>query len=181
MNYTAIMTRNTLTALTFLLCAALLVTSCGGETRKKFGLGRQAPDEFDVTKQAPLEMPPDYNLRPPQPGAERPQAQKASQQAREKLIGQQQDKQRGDLTRGESALLDKARADRANPEIRRIVNRETANMESGKRPVVDRLFNWGNTIEPATLVDAPAEMKRLKTNKDKNRPVTAGETPKIEQ
>jgi hypothetical protein len=175
------MTRNIFITTTLLLCAALLVSNCGDSTRKKLGLGRQAPDEFDVAKQAPLELPPDYELRPPQPGAERPQEQKASEQAREKLIGKAQGTQRGDLTRGEATLLDKAGADKANPKIRRIVNRETARLDSDNRPVVDRLFNWGNTIEPATLVDAPAEMKRLKKNNNKDRPVTAGETPKIEQ
>ncbi len=37
------------------------------------GLNRARPDEFAVARQAPLVIPPDYSLSPPQPGAPRPQ------------------------------------------------------------------------------------------------------------
>jgi len=40
-------------------------------------------DEFAVVTKAPLIMPPDYNLRPPRPGAARPQEQSERQQAAE--------------------------------------------------------------------------------------------------
>ena len=37
------------------------------------GLDKQAPDEFSVVARAPLELPPDYSLRPPRAGTLRPQ------------------------------------------------------------------------------------------------------------
>jgi hypothetical protein len=47
--------------------AALLVGGCA-----RGGLDRARPDEFAVARQAPLVIPPDYALVPPQPGATRP-------------------------------------------------------------------------------------------------------------
>ena len=48
---------------------------------------RDRPDEMAVTRQAPLVVPPDFNLTPPQPGAPRPAQDTASQQALEALFG----------------------------------------------------------------------------------------------
>jgi hypothetical protein len=43
---------------------------------------RTGPDEFAVETRAPLTLPPDFDLRPPQPGAPRPQDVPASEKAR---------------------------------------------------------------------------------------------------
>ena len=40
------------------------------------------PDEFAVESRAPLTIPPDFALRPPQPGAPRPQETTAAERAR---------------------------------------------------------------------------------------------------
>src|ERR1700744_5901114 len=47
-------------------CAAL--SGCDS-LRKAAGLNKKSPDEFAVTTKAPLVIPPDFNLRPPLPGA----------------------------------------------------------------------------------------------------------------
>ena len=46
------------------------------------GIERTGPDEFAVESRAPLVVPPDFDLRPPQPGAPRPQEKTASEKAR---------------------------------------------------------------------------------------------------
>jgi hypothetical protein len=63
---------------------ALLATTaaCG-----RSGFDRARPDEFAVGRQAPLVIPPDYALRPPQPGAARPQDASPSSQALDALFG----------------------------------------------------------------------------------------------
>lgn len=71
-----------------LLPALLLLGGCGEEMRKSFGLGKNAPDEFQVVRRAPLSLPPDFALRPPQPGAVRPQEGSATEQARSAILGQ---------------------------------------------------------------------------------------------
>lgn len=50
-------------------------------------LGRERPDEMAVQRQAPLVVPPDFNLVPPSPGAPRPAEATASEQALEALFG----------------------------------------------------------------------------------------------
>ena len=48
---------------------------------------RIRPDEFAVSRQAPLVVPPDFSLTPPAPGAPRPVEQSAAQQAQDALFG----------------------------------------------------------------------------------------------
>ena len=64
--------------------AALLLTS--GCASGGF-LSRERPDEFAVQRQAPLVVPPDFNLVPPAPGAPRPAEGTSQQQAMEALFG----------------------------------------------------------------------------------------------
>ena len=46
------------------------------------GLSPSAPDEFAVESRAPLTIPPDFDLRPPTPGAPRPQEVAAAEKAK---------------------------------------------------------------------------------------------------
>jgi len=75
---------------------------------------RARPDEFAVQRQAPLVVPPDFELTPPQPGAPRPAEGTASQQALDALFG-------GPAPRSsvETSALD--RAGTADPGIRSAV------------------------------------------------------------
>lgn len=57
----------------------------GGSVQKALGIDKRAPDEFAVVSRAPLVVPPDYQLRPPRPGAPRPQVGTTSDQARASL------------------------------------------------------------------------------------------------
>jgi hypothetical protein len=60
------------------LAALLGLTGCS-DWRQVIGLDQPAPDEFAVESRAPLTIPPDFNLRPPKPGAARPQDATAAQ------------------------------------------------------------------------------------------------------
>ena len=62
--------------------AALTLTACG-----RSGVNRARPDEFATARQAPLVIPPDYALTPPQPGAARPQDTGPAAQALDALFG----------------------------------------------------------------------------------------------
>ncbi|MCB9988391.1 MAG: DUF3035 domain-containing protein [Rhodospirillales bacterium] len=171
--------------LTVVSLGCVLALSACSKAKEELGLTRQSPDEFAVVKRAPLEMPPDYALRPPQPGAPRPQETATDEQAREVVFGGTQKTAPQATAKGEDLLLQKAGADIADPNIRTIVNRETAALEPKDKPVAKRLFGWtlGNQDEapPAEVVDAPAEAERLKTNAEKGKPVTEGATPTVEE
>jgi Protein of unknown function (DUF3035) len=60
---------------------ALLISGCT-DMKRAIGLEKTEPDEFAVESRAPLEMPPDFDLRPPQPGASRPQEKSSDKLAR---------------------------------------------------------------------------------------------------
>src|SRR3569833_69827 len=51
------------------LGASLVALAACDTLRDEAGLTKQSPDEFAVTTKAPLIIPPDFNLRPPSPGA----------------------------------------------------------------------------------------------------------------
>jgi len=89
----------TIFRLTVVLAGAAGLTACGHSGIS----GRSRPDEFAVQRQAPLSVPPDFALTPPQPGAPRPAQGTASQQALDALFG-------GPAPRsaGESSLLQRA-------------------------------------------------------------------------
>ena len=72
-----------------LSAAAILAATLGGcsSLRSTFGVERGGPDEFTVVRHAPLTLPPDYNLRPPQPGVPRPQEGTTQSQARSAVGG----------------------------------------------------------------------------------------------
>src|SRR5438105_3053280 len=63
------------------LAATLLLPGCA-DMRLALGMDRVGPDEFAVESRAPLTIPPDFDLRPPQPGAARPQEVTAAERAR---------------------------------------------------------------------------------------------------
>ncbi|MEE1554691.1 MAG: DUF3035 domain-containing protein, partial [Alphaproteobacteria bacterium] len=59
--------------LTIIGTAALLSGLSACDTfKEQVGLTKNAPDEFTVLAKAPLVMPPDFSLRPPRRGAQRP-------------------------------------------------------------------------------------------------------------
>jgi hypothetical protein len=54
------------------LAAVMLLSACSN-WKQSLGIEPTPPDEFAVESRAPLTIPPDFNLRPPAPGAARPQ------------------------------------------------------------------------------------------------------------
>ena len=70
-------------AIPLVLFAAVGLAGCGSSGL----LNRERPDEFAVSRQAPLVIPPDFSLVPPSPGAPRPQDNDASRQALDALFG----------------------------------------------------------------------------------------------
>ncbi len=176
-------------ALAPLLAAAVAIGlgGCGG-VKRQLGLTKQAPDEFRVVKRAPLSLPPDFELRPPTPGAERPQEGTARDQARKVVFRNTEEKSSGPeaspadgRSRGERALLARAGVDEANPQIRQIVNRETRQISEESRNFFDRLIFWQQQPGPESVVDAEAEARRLRENAALGKDATEGETPTIER
>ncbi|MBV7257626.1 DUF3035 domain-containing protein [Pacificimonas sp. WHA3] len=76
-----------LIAIGSLLSAALALSACGGGGGLLNLGNRDAPDELAISRNAPLVVPPDFNLEPPRPGAPRALSADAQTQAMEALFG----------------------------------------------------------------------------------------------
>ncbi len=158
------------------------VSACE-KAKDELGLNKQVPDEFKVVKRAPLSLPPDYSLRPPRPGAARPQEASTAEAAAQTVFGQDNSDQPAIATTGEAALLNRAGGQNANPDIRRVVDSETEELFDRNKPVAEKLFGWGGDKDEASasVVNAKAEAQRLEGNAEDGKPVTEGDTPSIEE
>ncbi|MFL2769514.1 MAG: DUF3035 domain-containing protein [Rhodospirillaceae bacterium] len=166
-----------------LALAALILAVLSGcdDTRRALGIDKSLPDEFAVVRRAPLVMPPDYNLRPPAPGSERPQEGTTAEQARNTLIGRNRldgYRLRG-FSPGEIELLDQAGADLISPGIRDMLDRETSAFAKESDSFTDRLVFWSSNGQLGTPLDPAAEQKRLNENQALGKAANEGPIPVI--
>jgi len=173
----------------FLMAGSLLASGCE-QTRNAIGLDKQPPDEFAVVTRAPLSVPPDYGLRPPTPGAERPQEKSVRNQARDVLINgsgtntasaARAEAPSGKFSAGEAALLESAGALDANSSIRSVVNRENTAMVDAESSIFDKVFFWRRPEPPGVVVDPDKEARRLRENSAMGDPPNKGEVPVIKR
>jgi hypothetical protein len=153
-------------------CVSLSVALSGCDSVKRaFGLEKTVPNEFDVVENAPLAIPPDFNLRPPRPGAAPTQGESATAQARQTIFRAGGDKGPildGDaqMSPGETDILRAAGADSAPGDIRQVVNREAADSHPFGTTFVDELIFWRKPRENTKgLLDPVKETARLEEQK----------------
>ena len=172
------MTSNrTVLAIALTAGVGLMSLGLGGcsSTAKALGMTKVVPDEFRVVSKAPLVVPPDYALRPPNPGEPRPQELQPESAARNAILGQAQG---GDRSDGEKLLALKAGADKADPLIRYVVDDEFGSLAHKEPSFADRVMFWRKSgdankagavtasqsgAETPAPVDAAAEASRLKS------------------
>jgi Protein of unknown function (DUF3035) len=163
-----------------ILATAGLATALGGcsDFRRALGMEKVIPDEFAVVSRAPLAIPPDYSLRPPQPGAAPSQEVAAQDRAKEAVFraGPQQASlppAASERSPGEGALLREAGAPKADPAIRQHVADDTALSPEGQRGFVDKLLFWRKSGPPATneVIDPAKEAERIKEAQAAGAPV----------
>jgi hypothetical protein len=161
-----------------LVLSLVMVQGCSS-LRKATGLDKRSPDEFAVVKRAPLIVPPEFDLRPPVPGAGRPNVDTASQQARATLTGRSSEPgwtEPGESTtpagfahsapvvpssEGEQALLARTGTAATDPNIRRKISEEQA----APAPVDDALFTR-LMDEPKSSDIAPTVVEQRQTPLD---------------
>ena len=167
---------------------AVVLTVSGCETaRKMVSNQKSAPDEFVVYKQPPLSLPPEYGLRPPEPGADRPQRVSPADDARTAILGKsraeaQQTQQQTGASRGLQALITRTGADKTEPDIRRIVNRESSVLADEDQLFVNKLIFWvDDKSNPGIVVDAKQEQKRIMSNQALGKPINEGEIPEVKR
>lgn len=168
------------TAALVLSGATVLLSGCD-TTRlaRTFGFTRDAPDEFTVTTRAPLSMPPDFSLRPPRPGAPRPQEQSEARKAEETLVPQTalSSPQTG-LSPGQQALVQQA-GPPAPANIRQELTQERQARQADQS-FVDQLLFWRQSGSQPVLVDPKREAQRLRGNAALGQSPESGDTPIIQ-
>ena len=100
---------NRTTAILAAAVAASTLSACGSNSL----FSRDRPDEFAVSRQAPLVVPPDFALTPPAPGSARPGGESTAEQTLRALFG-------GPAPRSatEAAIIGSADGTRGDPGIR---------------------------------------------------------------
>ena len=146
---------------------------------------KSAPDEFAVFSEPPLSMPPDFGLRPPRPGAPRPQKSTPRFQAKRAVLGAGRGNPilrpppRGSSL-GVQVLLRETGALEANPDIRALINEESSLVATGDKTLTDRLLFWrGAKDEP--VIDPAKEAERIRDAIEQGQPVTGEESPTIQR
>ena len=165
-------------AKTLVCIAAFLALSACDQVRQVSGLEKQSPDEFVVVTRAPLSLPPDYGLRPPRPGAERPQETQVTTAARDLLVPRSQDEAPG--SPGEAKLLEASGAADADPDIRLKLDRDASILSAEDKGFVERILSRDDP-RSGSVVDAKREAERLQENAELGKAPTEGATPRIER
>lgn len=151
-----------------LALAALMLGGCDSLYRA-LGSEKVIPDEFDVVSRAPLAIPPDYSLRPPRFGEQRPQEETTQEQARQTVfrVGDDQASKlpapADQRSPGETELLKEAGAADAPKDIRQLVDTDASQQMSDS--FVDKLAFWRKDDKPApnnAVINPVAEEDRLK-------------------
>lgn len=161
---------------------ALSLTACE-QIRESAGVSKKAPDEFRVVRNAPLSVPPNYDLRPPQPGA-RPVPQiDPRREAQQATLGRDTAAASRPVadSAGEEALLRALQVNETPEDIRTTVDEESAIMAADSRGFVERLMFWREEPPPGTVVDPTGESRRIQENAALGRPPQSGTTPTIER
>lgn len=155
-----------------MIVAGVALSGCSS-TKNALGLNKVVPDEFRVVTKAPLVVPPDYALRPPAPGAPRPQELQPESAARQALLGQRDATNR---TAGEQQLVARMGAGQADPLARYVVDDEFGDLTYKEPSFADKVLFWRKPADAgaagtdansaaantSTPVDASAEQERVK-------------------
>lgn len=134
--------------------------ACGGSVAETLGMGKRSPDEFAVVRRQPLIVPPDFDLRPPRPGAERPVGERPSELAYSTLTGQAAGSTAGSAATGPGGATEPPRSATTSPgqsallaEVGRVSTdpdiREELAAEAGTASVDRALFTRIMQEQPA--------------------------------
>ncbi len=170
--------------------AAVMVGGCE-DAQSVFMPPKNSPDEFAVYSRAPLSLPPNYALRPPVPGATRPQDIVPRKEAKKAIMGESgggADIRGAAATPSASAnftasspgvmaLLRDAGGLDADPNIRAAINQETTIFTDQGAQFSDKLLFWHKQKEKGVVLDPDAEARRIRNAKAMGRPITDHNPP----
>ncbi len=146
---------------------ALAASGCTSGMRRALGVEKVAPDEFKVVTQAPLVIPPDFNLRPPEPGEVRPQDLAPSAAARSALLGPEFSTP---MSEGEKGLVTKAAASSGGiePDVRKTVDLEGGDLSRKSESFSNKILFWRkDKPQEAAPTSGPSDPLNSKSEADR--------------
>ncbi|WP_135080919.1 DUF3035 domain-containing protein [Terasakiella sp. SH-1] len=172
------------------LCAlavmAVTLGACSG-AKEMMGLEKTAPDEFSVYSRAPLSLPPDYALKPPTPGAERPDVEDQRDKAQRALTGRRAPAKTdmtgsySNMSPGLQSLLQQTGALNADPSIRQTLDRETSAFIAESETFTEDLMFWRDKEAFGSKIDAAKEAQRIREAQALGETVDGGGSVVIER
>lgn len=121
------------------LSLVLLLPGCS-DMRIALGMDRVGPDEFAIESRAPLTIPPDFNLRPPTPGAPRPQEVTAAERARRVIDSAGP----GEPGKQATAVLKPSEGAAGGPQL-------DPNQQVGQNSLANKLLSSGDSTSGGTV------------------------------
>lgn len=175
-----------------IISATLLSLTGCSDVREAVGLVNTPPDEFAVIDHPPLSMPPDFNLRPPRPGAPQLNTVNPAAAAAKALYGDGKMEavpQQGvaglkmnTLSTSEQMLINQTASDKADPRIRSKLDKEAGQQVVKSRRLLEAINFWKDPkTEQGVAVDAAAEKARIENAVKTGQPITSGGTPAIDK
>jgi hypothetical protein len=161
--------------------AAVALIGCQG-IREAAGVTKTPPDEFAVVTKAPLVIPPDYNLRPPKPGAPPTNQSSPSASAEAALIGDDPTTVAAALpttySPGEKMLLANTGAATADHGVRAQIAADTKAMSTASDSFTDTLlFRSPPDPNAGHPVNADSEHDKLVAERSNGETPIEGQTP----
>ncbi len=175
-----------------LLLGALMLSACSS-VKQEMGVGRHSPNAFDVVTRAPLTLPPDYALRPPESAGAAAVGSTAntSAQVKNELMGENMSSGNASAAQKQAdpaamAFMDKLGVEHANPDIRQMIDQDNGYIALKNQPVADKLIFWQDTTPsakdiPEAVINPEAEAERIKKVEAEGKPINADMTPTIRQ
>jgi len=129
--------------------------------KKEMGFGKKSPDEYQVIANKPLSLPPNYDLIPPSEDAQN-----------EVTLNEDKDVNEKKLTESDKSILVLSDADKADPQIRKILDEEQSVLKVEKS-LLDKILAGEALINAEAeaveeIIDPDAERARItkKTQED---------------
>jgi hypothetical protein len=131
------------------ICVAVMLSGCNS-VRQATGAEKTPPDEFTVLTKSPLVIPPDFNLRPPQPGIASRNDPDADETGGNLALPSASAASLGTTySDGEKLLLTKTNALSVDPNIRRTITSDVGLEDQGPGFAQKVLYQGPDAPKPA--------------------------------
>lgn len=166
------------------VCLTAFVLSACGEVRDAVYQSKAAPDEFAVYTRAPLSLPPDYSLRPPNPGEGPRNTLDPKGTAQQAVFGQSTTEPvaaPAGASSGVVSILERTGALESPADIRAQIERETSILLEEDDRLADKIMFWRADEPFGTVLDATKEQDRIQENQALGKPLNEGDVPIIQR